>query len=319
MQTYSRIGLVSAMAFAGTLTPAVLAAPAATTPLTATLTSVSTGETYLLRNDLGRSLAVHFLPASGSPTAADIEHIKSFVRAADTVAGVREVFVLEASPEQARQWSTQFDADKPDLFLDPNGALAKELQLVNDGNAPLSAPATVVFDVTGAELFRQVGASPHDHLAFGAFEQKFAKATESPALREYNLPKGPRVAVDGYDIVAYFTENKAVKGTPALASSYRGVKYQFSSENNRAAFAKNPEKYLPTYGGWCASAMGAKGTKVEIDPANFKVSGGRLFLFYKDFFSDALKDWNKHEKEWEPAADQNWKKLSGEEASKPGK
>ena len=51
-------------------------------------------------------------------------------------------------------------------------------------------------------------------------------------------------------------------------------------------------------------------TKVEIDPTNFKVKDGRLHLFYKDFFSDALKDWNKNEKEWEPKADANWKKTT---------
>jgi hypothetical protein len=60
--------------------------------------------------------------------------------------------------------------------------------------------------------------------------------------------------------------------------------------------------------------MGAKGTKVEIDPTNFKVKDGRLHLFYKDFFSDALKDWNRNEKEWEPKADTNWKKTTGEDA-----
>jgi hypothetical protein len=65
--------------------------------------------------------------------------------------------------------------------------------------------------------------------------------------------------------------------------------------------------------------MGAKGTKVEIDPTNFKVKDGRLFLFYKGTFSDALKDWNKHEAEWEPAADRNWKKLTNEEPPKPPK
>ncbi len=322
MNVYSRIGLVSAMAFAGTITASAFAnAPASTTALTASLASVSTSEPYSLRNGIGRYLAVHFLPAPGSPSdaSANADFVKSYVRASTALAGVREVFVLEAGPEEAKQWSTQLGDNRPDLYIDPMGALAAELHLAGTGGASLSVPATIVFDTSGAELFRQVGTARHDHLTYVAFEQKISKATESPSLREYNLPKSVRLAVDGYDVVAYFTQSKAVKGRPAFTSTYRGVKYQFSSEESRAAFAKDPEKYLPTYGGWCASAMGAKGTKVEIDPTNFKVSEGRLFLFYKDFFSDALKDWNKHDKEWEPAADVNWKKLSGEDAQNPAK
>ncbi|MGH7243581.1 MAG: YHS domain-containing (seleno)protein [Phycisphaerales bacterium] len=320
MNVYSRIGLVSALAFAGTITASAFAdTPVSTTSLSSTITSVSTSEPYSLRNGIGRYLAVHFLPAPSSPAdaTANADFVKSYARAATTLAGVREVFVLESGPEQAKQWSTQLGENTPDLYIDPVGSLAAELHLV--GGASLSVPTTIVFDTTGTELFRQVGTARHDHLTFATFEQKLSKATESPGIREYNLSKVPRLAVDGYDVVAYFTENKAVMGKPAFTSTYRGVKYQFSSEERRAAFAKDPEKYLPTYGGWCASAMGAKGTKVEIDPTNFKVEGGRLFLFYKDFFSDALKDWNKQEKEWEPAADVNWKKLSGEDAQKPAK
>lgn len=320
MNIYSRIGLVSAMAFAGSLSPAANA-PATTTSLGANLTSISSGETYSLKNDLGRLVAVHFLPASDSEAdaSADAEFVKSFARSANALAGVREIFVLEVSPEVAKRWAAQTGVETPDLYTDPMGALAGELRLSNPAGSPPAAPATVVFDFSGTELFRQVGTSRHDHLPFDTFERRLAKATESPALREYNLPKGHRVAVDGYDVVAYFATSTAIKGKPALTSSYQGVKYQFSSEANRNAFVQNPEKYLPTYGGWCASAMGAKGTKVEIDPTNFKVSNGRLFLFYKDFFSDALKDWNKHEKEWEPAADINWKKLSNEEPLKSPK
>jgi YHS domain-containing protein len=320
MRSYSRIGVASVLAFAGTVGSRALAeGPANTANVAASITSVSTGETYSLKSAMGRYVAVHFLPGTGSASdaATDADFVKSYVRAGATMAGVRELFVIEAGPEQARQWAAQLGNATPDLYFDSSGALAGELQLSSGG--PLLVPATIVFDQKGSELFRQIGAGRHEHLSFGAFDERFTKATEASALGEYNLAKGERLAVQGYDVVAYFAENKAVRGKPALTSTYRGVRYQFASEENRAAFAQDPEKYVPTYGGWCASAMGAKGTKVEIDPTNFKVENGRLFLFYKDFFSDALKDWNRHEKEWEPAADANWKKLSGEEAHVPAK
>ncbi|MCC6676997.1 MAG: YHS domain protein [Phycisphaerales bacterium] len=143
--------------------------------------------------------------------------------------------------------------------------------------------------------------------------------TTPDSTKQYNLPKGSNLAIEGYDVVSYIDEGKAAEGRSELESVYHGVRYRFISAAHRDTFAADPERYLPTYGGWCASAMGDKGTKVEIDPRNFKVKDGRLFLFYKSLFGDALKDWNRHEKEWELAADLNWKKLTGEGPILPAK
>lgn len=56
----------------------------------------------------------------------------------------------------------------------------------------------------------------------------------------------------------------------------------------------------------------AKGEKVEVDPTNFKVTNGRLFLFFKTFYANAIKDWNKDEPNLTVKADLNWKKIAGE-------
>ena len=122
--------------------------------------------------------------------------------------------------------------------------------------------------------------------------------------------------MQGYDVTAYFLDKKAAKGDEKISAEYRGLTYRFAGEPHREAFVAAPRKFLPTYGGWCASAMGDDGSKVAIDPANFKVKDGRLFLFYKSIFANALTDWNKNEKKWEPAADANWKKLTREEPAK---
>ncbi|MBS0191985.1 MAG: YHS domain protein [Planctomycetes bacterium] len=149
-------------------------------------------------------------------------------------------------------------------------------------------------------------------MPYSEFEARFTAETQSPALKDYNLPKGSRLAIEGYDPVSYFA-GRPVKGDPKFSSTWRGVMYQFADAANRDKFNANPDAFTPTYGGWCATAMAYKASKVEIDPTNFKVKDGRLHLFYKDFFSDALKEWNKHETEWEPKADTNWKKISGEQ------
>lgn len=137
-----------------------------------------------------------------------------------------------------------------------------------------------------------------------------AAAGSPPAIAQYNLGKN-HLALEGYDPVSYFTQGKAVKGRPDLAAQHRGVTYWFTSEADRKQFVATPEKFLPAYGGWCATAM-AKGEKVEIDPANFKITNGRLFLFFKAFYANALKDWNKDEANLTARADAHWKRIAGE-------
>lgn len=118
-----------------------------------------------------------------------------------------------------------------------------------------------------------------------------------------------KVALQGYDPVAYFKQNKAVKGKKELASDYLGVTYYFADKENRAAFLKKPSGYEPQYGGWCAFAMGDYGKKVEVNPETFKIVEGKLYLFYNAFFNNTLKNWNKDEKRLKASADINWKKI----------
>lgn len=117
------------------------------------------------------------------------------------------------------------------------------------------------------------------------------------------------MAIKGFDPVAYVESNKAQAGKSELSSQYRGVAYRFATAESRQRFAENPEKYIPAYGGWCATAM-AEGRKVEIDPTNFKVTNGRLFLFYKGWLGNALNDWNKDEKNLTDRADEQWRKIA---------
>ena len=136
-----------------------------------------------------------------------------------------------------------------------------------------------------------------------------ALAQDASALRKkhFNLENG--IAIKGYDPVAYFTQNKAVKGKKELAVSHQGILYYFSSAENKEAFKANPLKYEPEYGGWCAYAMGNSAEKVSIDPETFKIVNGKLYLFYNRYFTNTLKDWNKNEATLKKNADVNWPKL----------
>ena len=85
------------------------------------------------------------------------------------------------------------------------------------------------------------------------------------------------VAVKGYDVVAYFTEGKPVKGSPEFTCPWMGATWQFASAGHRAAFAREPAKYAPQYGGYCAFAV-SQGDIVDVDPRQWKVVDGRLYL-----------------------------------------
>lgn len=154
--------------------------------------------------------------------------------------------------------------------------------------------------------------------SFGPSSTAFAQATKKPT-EVYNLADKV-LAIDGYDPVAYFPEGggKPAKGDEKITFLHNGVTYRFASAKNMEAFKANPAKYEPAHGGWCSYAMGNDGTQVEIDPKSFLISDGRLFLFYKDWFTDTRDLFIKKQAALTKKADENWKKLSGE-APRDGK
>lgn len=143
-------------------------------------------------------------------------------------------------------------------------------------------------------------------LALG--QSKAVAQTSQPVPPTHqNLDEG--VALHGYDAVSYLDERKAQKGRPDFQVKHRGVIYRFASAAHRDAFLKNPDRYEPAYGGWCAFAMGDSGEKVDFDPETFKIVNGRLHVFYNAFFNNTLTKWNKNEARLKAAADQNWRKI----------
>lgn len=133
---------------------------------------------------------------------------------------------------------------------------------------------------------------------------------QSAAKRQEQFNLENKIALQGYDPVAYFKQSKALKGKKEIAASYEGVVYNFSTQANKDLFLKTPTSYEPQYGGWCAYAMGSNAEKVEIDPQTFKIVDGKLYLFYNAYFNNTLKSWNKDENNLKKKADTNWKKTT---------
>lgn len=123
------------------------------------------------------------------------------------------------------------------------------------------------------------------------------------------------VAIGGYDVVAYFKINKAMKGRADLAANHNDVIYYFSNLENQNAFLKNPTDFLPQYDGYCALAVGAQNKKVSINPERFIITNNKLYLFFdgplplsaKKF--NSLEPWIKDENNLIKKADVNWQTL----------
>lgn len=116
-------------------------------------------------------------------------------------------------------------------------------------------------------------------------------------------------AIRGYDPVAYFTENKSMKGKPEHKFEWNGQPWYFSSEKNLTVFKASPESFAPQYGGYCAFAM-SRGYKATTDPNSWTIYDGKLYLTYSRSVQD---DWSKQRQHYIQKADQNWPTVKSKE------
>jgi hypothetical protein len=87
------------------------------------------------------------------------------------------------------------------------------------------------------------------------------------------------LAVKGYDVVAYATQGKPVEGSAQFEHRIGATTYRFASAASRDAFAKDPDRYLPQFGGFCAYAV-SRGYTADVDPLAWRIVNGRLYLNY---------------------------------------
>ena len=110
------------------------------------------------------------------------------------------------------------------------------------------------------------------------------------------------IAINGYDAVAFFTEQKPVKGDKQFSYAYKNVDWLFSNSANRELFKTSPEKYAPQYGGYCAFGT-ADGHKAPTQADTWTIVDDKLYFNYNLKVKDL---WNKNMQAYIEKADKNW-------------
>ena len=119
------------------------------------------------------------------------------------------------------------------------------------------------------------------------------------------LPVGRRIALSGYDPVAYFTDGRPEMGSNAFWFAFDDAVYLFRSAEHRAMFAADPERYAPQYDGFCAAGV-SKGYKTEPDPEAWVIANGKLYVL---MLKERVPDFKRDTAAFVDKADANWPTL----------
>ena len=125
-----------------------------------------------------------------------------------------------------------------------------------------------------------------------------------------------KIANNGYDVVNYFTNNSAARGSIEFSAEIAGATYYFVGVEHLKMFKESPEKYLPQFDGYCSFAVAKMNKKVPVNPVTFRIDDGKLYLFYNDFWEgkpfNTIVPWLNNEAEMEIMAADNWKTLKSD-------
>ncbi|WP_428649798.1 YHS domain-containing (seleno)protein [Roseibium sp.] len=137
----------------------------------------------------------------------------------------------------------------------------------------------------------------------------FSAAAFSAAADEITTFTKNGAAIGGTDPVAYFTQGKPVAGSDDFTFTYDDVTWKFSSAANRDAFAADPAKYAPQFGGFCVFGA-AMGFKVPVVPEAWSIVDGKLYLnnslTVQDRFEEDVPGYiRKANLNWEIIGDKN--------------
>ncbi len=138
-----------------------------------------------------------------------------------------------------------------------------------------------------------------------------AQAAKMDSMKHDSGVAVSSVGVQGYDLVSYRNSEKPLRGNGNHIAEHHGITYQFVNEENKEKFAKNPHKYLPAYGGYCAYGV-AVGKKFVGDPDVWKIVDSKLYLNLDNKIQGI---WNKDISGNIQKAESKWVQIKNKKAS----
>jgi YHS domain-containing protein len=111
----------------------------------------------------------------------------------------------------------------------------------------------------------------------GAMQAQNPGGPLSP-VRASAVAGDPHVMLDGHDVVAYFTQGRHAMGQPQFKSVHQGVTFHFASAEHKALFDREPARYVPQYGGFCANGI-VYAIPWGGDANTWRIEGGKLYIF----------------------------------------
>src|SRR5437588_10321028 len=115
-------------------------------------------------------------------------------------------------------------------------------------------------------------------VVIGALAALTAIASHAAPAAEPAGGKSERVALQGYDPVAYFTDGHPEKGSAEFSASFDGATYWFRNAEHKALFTADPDRYAPRFNGYC-TVMVSRGVKYEANPETWAIADGKLWVF----------------------------------------
>lgn len=112
--------------------------------------------------------------------------------------------------------------------------------------------------------------------AFSVGFAAYATTTERVVVNRYS-----GLAIEGFDPVAYFTDQLATQGLPDFEAAESGAVWRFRNEGNRASFVSHPEVYGPQFGGYDPVDVG-RGVSYAGNPRIWLIVDQRLYLFGRE-------------------------------------
>jgi hypothetical protein len=126
-----------------------------------------------------------------------------------------------------------------------------------------------------------------------------------------------KLAISGYDPVAYFTDGKPIPGQSQIEYAWHDARWRFSSAAHRDLFARDPDRYAPQYDGYCAMGVSleTEAHKDAVDPQAWVIVNGKLYLAYNRHW---LEVFSENIAENIARADGNWPSVKEQPVSYDG-